>query len=497
MKLNYILDNFESLVYEIKNPKISQELTPTKVSQDSKYDGFKLYRVSFQENNKKINYRIDNPITKIHPCASDYKYCNHKTPHTYISLIDKIVSELQINSFHKEYYWRKENDETQLYIKVESEFKKETEEIQFFNYCYNTLKNENEIIENFIKVKVLKCKTSEQTIQFIHKNQYALDKFISRLIKRIGVNNVEDLYRISENYDRIDCLKLVFNFAERLLAFLESDYFSFLNPSIKISNNTLLKSQHNLSHKSEYIKSRIGNFNLDEKLIQIAFNPILKLKNSTFTEQLTCNEYEYCSRFISKAFRRLKNNDAIITDKVLANWLYKTNLNTLVFFDYLTDEMIKEIEQCDTNAQKLAQLFKMLKVQNQEPNSLNPKLKLKLPSIKQQLINWLEEEAEYIRKKIDLEENLQEMATPENKIKLLSGLSVAQLSYFSNLLLQVGIIKHDNHSEVLRFMANNFKTTMTDKISTGSFRSKYYNVEDSTKSSVREKIIDLLNLTKL
>ncbi|MBC7410079.1 MAG: hypothetical protein H7339_16975 [Arcicella sp.] len=497
MKSNYILDNFESLVCEIKDSKFSLDQESKDSSHGYTFENFTLYSISFQDENGKINYKISNPSNSIHPCTVEYKYYSDAAPHNYIPLINQIVFELQIKSLSKEYHWKNNNDKIQLYIKANPKLEKETKEIRFFNYCYNILKNENDIIESFIKTKVLKCKTSEQTTQFIHKNQYALDKFTSRLIKRINPKSVDDLYCISENYDRIDCLKLTFSFAERLLAFLESDYFSFLNPTIRASDNTILKAQNNLAYKSEYIKSKINSADIDKKLSKIALNPIQKLEDCNVNKPITCNEYKYCSRFISKAFKMLKENKAELSNKTLSDWLSKTNLNTLSFFDYLTDTIIKELEQCDTNTQGLEILFKMLKVQNQNPNSVNRRFKLKLPAIKQQLVNWLEEEAEYVRKKINLEGQNPKFESSENKIKLLSGLSVAQLSYFSNLLLQTNIIKHDNQSEVFRFMADNFKTTMTDKISKESFRTKYYNVEDSTKNIVREKIIDLLNLTKL
>ena len=291
MKLNYILDNFESLVCEIKNPKFSLVQDNKNSFEGFAFENFILYSISFQEENEKINYNISKPLNSIHPCAIDYKYYNDAAPKNCIPLIDQIVSELQIKSFSKEYHWKNANDKIQLYLKINPKLEKETKEIRFFNYCYNTLKNENEIIESFIKVKVLKCKTSEQITQFIHKNQYALDKFTSRLIKRINPNDFDDLYNISVNYDRIDCLKLTFNFAERLLAFLESEYYSFLNPSIRVSSNTILRTQNDLADKSEYIKSKISTYNLNKELLKIALNPIQKLEECNINEQITCNEY--------------------------------------------------------------------------------------------------------------------------------------------------------------------------------------------------------------
>jgi hypothetical protein len=45
-------------------------------------------------------------------------------------------------------------------------------------------------------------------------------------------------------------------------------------------------------------------------------------------------------------------------------------------------------------------------------------------------------------------------------------------------------------------ISENFKTNGTDTISVDSLSAKFYNVEDTTKKAIREKIIELMNLSK-
>jgi hypothetical protein len=63
-------------------------------------------------------------------------------------------------------------------------------------------------------------------------------------------------------------------------------------------------------------------------------------------------------------------------------------------------------------------------------------------------------------------------------------------------LMEAGIIKHKNQTDVFRFISENFKTSNAEKISVDSIKVKYYNLEANTKTSVREKIIELIGLTK-
>lgn len=496
MKLNYILDTFESLVREIKNIHFSLELDIKNTFQESDFENTLYYYVTFREENGMLSYSCSDAINNLHPCHIEPQLQNCKVEKRYSKRIDSLVSQLQIKSSTKEFYWHNTPNGIQLIIKVFPKREKETNEIRFFNYCFHTLNNETEVIENGIKAKALKCKTSEQTTQYIQKIQHVLHQFTSKLIKRINPNSVSDLYVISNNYDRLDCLKLTFIFAEKILAFVESDYPSFLDQSIMASNHTILKMQTELVHQCDFITTKINNAKLNNDLTKIAYSPIDRFKNNIVNQRLTKFEFYYCCKYINKIYKQFKNCDVEILDEILSEWLFEINLNTLPFFDYLTEKYKSELRLLESVNQQLDTLYFFLKNLNQKPNVANIKFRVKLPSIKQQLINWLEEEIDYLRKKMTLENNVTSTASEETRIKLHSGLTVAQLSYFSNLLLKSDIIKHENQSEVFQFMATNFKTNMTDKISPESFRSKYYNVEDSTKHFVREKIIDLLNLTK-
>lgn len=496
MKSNYILDTFESLVREIKNIHFSLEQDIKNNFQESDFDDALYYSVTFQEENGTISHVCSDAMNNLHPCHVELQFQNSVVDKRYLKLIDSIVSQLQIKSSTKEFYWNNTPNGIQLDIKVYPKSEKETNEMRFLNHCFHTLKNETEVIENGIKAKVLKCKSSEQTEQYIQKNQHALHQFISKLIKRINPNSVADLHTISNNFDRLDCLKLTFIFAEKILALLESEYCSFIDQSIKISNHNILKAQSELAHQCEFIKAKINNTKLNNELTKVAFSPITKFQNNSVNERLTNFEFNYCYKYINKTYKQLKRDEMELSNEVLSDWLFEINLNTLSFFDYLTEKYKSELRLLDSVNQRLETLYFFLKNLNQKPNGISIKFRTKIPPIKQQLINWLEEEIDYLRKKMMLENNTTSTAAEETKIKLHSGLTVAQLSYFSNLLLKTDIIKNENQSEVIQFMATNFKTNVTDKISPESFRSKYYNVEDSTKHFVREKIIDLLNLTK-
>ncbi|MEQ6120829.1 hypothetical protein [Reichenbachiella sp. MALMAid0571] len=79
------------------------------------------------------------------------------------------------------------------------------------------------------------------------------------------------------------------------------------------------------------------------------------------------------------------------------------------------------------------------------------------------------------------------------KIKV--GMSVAQLAYFLKMLADLGYIKTTKNtvSDSIRCIIKNISTPKAEEISFVSFKTKYYNPELSTKQSVRDVVIKLMN----
>ena len=184
-------------------------------------------------------------------------------------------------------------------------------------------------------------------------------------------------------------------------------------------------------------------------------------------------------------------------EKKLHWWLLKLNYNDVNFFYWLTKKIKAEVKAEDTESKKINALYKCLKFVNQNQILISNRYNNKIPDIKQQITQWIEEEIEYRTKKVlynSTNENIPNIIN--NKEKIHVGLSVAQLSWFVNLLVQSNIIKTKNQKDIIRFVADNFQTDNQKEISPTSLYSKYYNVESSTKETMKLKLIDLLNRTK-
>ena len=82
------------------------------------------------------------------------------------------------------------------------------------------------------------------------------------------------------------------------------------------------------------------------------------------------------------------------------------------------------------------------------------------------------------------------------KSKIHTTLAVSQLSFALKLLIECGVIVNSNYTELLKIVAQNFKTDRIENISEDSLRNKYYNVEKGTADKMKDLVINLLNLVR-
>lgn len=495
MKPKYFLENYDRIVTEIKNPKIifSNDLTPFLESFTS--ESFMVYQINFQNKKNKIEYVIKKPIHNLHPKVFKLNFKNTNMITEFEVFFPQISQELNIPICDMNWSLCCKNKNT-IYVLQKCELENLSQENRFFLYCYHSLKMENQKIKKFNKEKVFKLKSNERIQQYIHQKQNALENLAHRLIKEINPVNASELYQFSNNYDKNDCFKIAYAYLEKLLHFIEKEYRNYLNLNSQIPNRSTLIKEFEIKNKLKEVKSKIKEGDCNCKLLTLVNEPLLKITTVNIQKKITYYEFNYCSKYIIALHKKINLENG--SETVLKEFLFDLNFNSLQFFKYLTSEMHQELEKQENDLKKIDNLNQFLKNYNQKQSRNSLKFKPNLPPIKEQIISWIEEEIDYLTKKIKLETNqFSKEFSKEEKIKFLSGLSVAQLSYFFGILMDIGIIKHKNQTDIFRFIAENFKTSNTEKISVDSIKVKYYNVENATKNAIRKKITELIALTKL
>ena len=495
MKQKYIFEIYDKIIKEIKNPRIVFDNDFIHFHLDCSNESYLIYKVDFIKQQGKVNYEIKDVIHNLHPKFQEIVFAESNSLSEYETFIPQILEDLNLTIYEVELRWSNHGDKETLFLIKQILFEKLSNEMRFFLYCFNTLKNENDKIKKLDKQTIFNFKSRERVELYIHKKQDALENLANRLIKDINPINTADLYVFSNQYDKMDCLKIAYIYLEKLLRFVEKEYKNYLNVNIQIPYRSILIKEFELTPKLNTVKSRLLSSNIDEELLKLSYAPLLKIATINIQEKLTYYQFNYCSDYISVLYHQIEKE--AISKEIIIECLFDLNYNSIQFFKYLTFDIVSELDLLNNNIQNIDFLYRLLKNYNQKQARCFIKYKENLPPLKQQISNWIEEEIEYLTKKIKLEANqISVLTNTDAKIKLLSGLSVAQLSYFFGLLMEIGIIKHKNQMDIFRFIADNFKTSNTENISVDSLKTKFYNIETTTKSIIREKIIQLLGITK-
>lgn len=494
MKYKYLLENYDRIVNQIKNPPIifSNDLVPYLKKKSS--ESYLIYQVDFKTINQEVKYSVKNPIHNLHPDCEKIKFKPTGDTSTFDIHIPIILQELNISNNNVKCNWCAKK-KSRLYILKNCEIENLTPENRFFLYCYQTLKKENERIKKANKERIYNLKSKNKIEQRIHQKQQSLENLAHSLIKEINPENYKYLRHFSENYNKTDCLKITYIYLEKLHRFIEKEYKNYINVQSNIPYRSLFIKEKEITDKLKNVKSALLNSEINIQLLNIVYEPILKISTINIKEKLTYHDFNYSSEFILEIHKIIENEK--ITEDALIDCLFYLNFNSLQFFKFLTDTILKNLENSNNNIQKIDCLYLSLKCYNQKQRINTVKYRINLPSVQDQIVHWIEEEIAYLNRSLNLETKHFKLP-PENEVstKFISGLSVAQLSCFFGLLLETEIIKHKNQTDIFKFIAQNFKTKNTDNISIDSLKVKYYNVEIGTKKAIREKIMELLALTK-
>lgn len=496
MKKNYILKNYDKIVDYIKNQNRVSKLELIKNIQALSNESKLIYEIVFSNNNQNPSFTVNKPIHILHPNALRRLEPVNELLKEYQKIIPKVIDQLNIHKQDYNIMFDPNLEKTNIFISVNCDLDSLSKQHLFFLYCSVAVAIENNKIKKQLKLHVFKQDSAEKTQYYIHKAQYAFENLATKIIKDIKPNSTLDLYNYSFEYNQNDCLKVTYVFIEKLLRFVEKEYANFLNENIRIPYRTILFKEFEINPKLNFVKATLLELNINKKLLQIVYQPVLKLSTINIDDKLTYQEFNYSVEIIEELYKLFQNKSKSFINQKIIYWLIELNFNEPEFLIYITEKYKMDLNKIEIKNSRIDYLYKKLKEINQIQIIIHNKWNNKIPEIKTQLIKWLEEEIQYKKNKIvAIDKNHFEVEN-NTKFKLNLSISVSQLAWFINILIKTKIIKTTNQKEVIRFFAANCKTENQENISADSLSAKYYNTEQSAKEVIKNKIIEMLNYSK-
>lgn len=285
--------------------------------------------------------------------------------------------------------------------------------------------------------------------------------------------------------------KTVFLLLEDLLHFIENRYRNFCDVHVSVNNKHKFLRIKNFSKQISILFPTMDNL---PELFHISLYPIVQLIENP-QQKISYERIVYLAELLKELSKIIVSSEE--KELKILKSLVSLNFNSFSFFQYCVKRFRNELDKLDSFVEKTDFLAFHLKFLNQIPVRPGYSLFSGRKSISEYISNWILEEICYLERKMtnDFNPKHEQELQDQNK-KILTSLTVSQMACFVRIFVEVGAIKGMVKEDVIRFYATHYSSKYQENISHGSFRSKYFVIEDSVKRDVKDLILRMLDELK-
>ncbi|WP_299189614.1 hypothetical protein [uncultured Aquimarina sp.] len=380
--------------------------------------------------------------------------------------------------------------------KVPDEITKEknvTSNTETFTFYENLLADTLKKVKRDIHDKVFKCINDPSSINSIIQNHQILILNYCRVIEQnYLLEETNKKYQISEDKCSTDIFKLVYQTLDAILNYLEVSFNKYLEPSLEIPYQRRLWFVHQKKERCRLLIVMLNATDIPPQLIEIICDPLHKIIHNDLYG-FTYQQKEYYILYIKVLFKLL-SKDTIITEEVYAV-LISLEFNTFKIFFYLRDQYVaKKVKRAYGAQKKINILHLFLKEIKTTTITSETKYNPNLPSLKEQLLIWIQEEINGLQRTIESSSSSivkEKAATYNQNTKKILKLSVSEISLITRLLYEQGMLEGSKRT-FFEFLSSTFKTHKAKVISPESLSNRYYSIPDSTRTSVKKILRGML-----
>lgn len=316
--------------------------------------------------------------------------------------------------------------------------------------------------------------------QYVKVNQTLLIRILDNLF------TYSQIKPLNENILRL--YNTISQHLQSTLDFVEDFFNNYFDHNEKVPEPYISIAKENIKKQVKQLKHTVlKQESTDPFLTNIVLDRIQHLLGAE-TIVITYSRLSYHKMLLNE----LLSQKVMQSTQTVKEILYYINFNEDIFITY-EYEWLKELtKELPTNQEKIVALrFEQKKI-NQLPLKPNCCYNPNMPSLKDQMNGWIDEEVKFL-KNVQLPEKVATKVN-ENEDKIHTSLSVAKLAVLLRLLVIDKIIINRTVAPMLRVAAKIFTTLQTDEISFGSLETKYHAPDKTTINAVRDMLFKWINI---
>lgn len=316
--------------------------------------------------------------------------------------------------------------------------------------------------------------------QYVKVNQTLLIRILDQLFA------YSQIRPLNENISLL--YKTISQHLQNTLDFVEDFFNNYFDHNEKVPEPYITIAKENIKKQVKQLKHTVSKQeSADPFLTNLILDSIQHLLGAE-SIVITYSQLSYHKMLLNE----LLSQKVMQSTQCIKEALYYLNYNEDNFIAY-ENEWLKELtKELPSIQEKVAALrFEQKKI-NQlslKPNCCyNPNM----PSLKDQINGWIDEEVKFLEN-TQLPEKVGDKMN-ENEDKIHTTLSVAKLAVLLRLLVIDKIIINRTVAPMLRVAAKIFTTLQTDDISFGSLETKYHAPDKATINAVRDMLFKWINI---
>jgi hypothetical protein len=356
----------------------------------------------------------------------------------------------------------------------------------------NSKKEKDAVTEMIELSAVLKQKSKEFFIQSIVGKVAVEDKReLTAITQSIVTRLLDQLFILEQK--QIDeeaktSIKLISDHVKEVFEFIREYFSSYFDYTQKVPTYLLLHFKEALKTSAESFNQLVINNGIEMEEIGVVAAEVIEY---TITDKSSINTYRQIN-YYKDLYHQFLSGDGTLTSSFIRDAFYKLNYNNESFILNEYERLNKGCSQLHSIKEKIAFLSYELKKVNQFFSTPRNGFLQFLPSVKEQVGNWIIEEIRFLEKGTFPVEYTNSLGEPDSKID--TSLSVAKLAVIIRLLVVDKIIVNRTIAPMLRIVTKTFSTLQKDDISIGSLETKYHAPDKNTINAVRDMLFKWINI---
>ncbi|WP_378181992.1 hypothetical protein [Aquimarina sp. SS2-1] len=353
-----------------------------------------------------------------------------------------------------------------------------------FQFYKLLLSDTQKKIQRELHQRVFLNYSEKEQIKSIVQNYQGLVLNYGQIIENNYLSRENELskFHISPDMNDSDIFKLIYQTLDNILDYLEQIFYEYLDYSLPVSHQQKLWFIYKNKRLADIIITKLHKTDISKEFCEMIIAPLLRIRNN----ELPILSYENKAYLITylKVFKKLLTKTPKPSFETICKVLISLEFNTFNIFFFIENHFRSQLENLNSR-NELLQLYLLKRNVVTISITSTQRYNSNLPSLKEQLLIWLDEEIKLLKTNLKFSSDTEEenLKSSINQEKKMIELTVSELSLIARLMYESDILK-GSKKNFFHFLSDSFKTKKSNTISVESLSNRYYSINKATFRSV-------------